>query len=275
MRPFVLSLCLIVATLLPKSGTAQVAYRPTPVPQVTAANAIWQINGEPIFFAGSFYYPTGPTVYFDGQLMARVGEFLTVPLYADTTQEAFSRVFVPIGGAVMKPYDRRRAGPLSGTVGSTTPSWPVQVASNALQTFGGVGNQTGEPLTIAEERAVGTSGSVGSGIPGVSAVERSQTPALSETRAFSRTNAALIAPPAIAGTAVESVPRPTTNTGISVVFEGARWVSAGTTVAFSPDRFVPIGDYHGFPVYREKQRSADTIYVTVVADGPLAPYKRH
>jgi hypothetical protein len=267
MRPVVLSLCLIVATLLPKSGTAQVAYRPTPFPHVTAANAIWQINGEPIFFAGSFYYPTGPTVFFDGQLMARVGEYLTVPLYADTTQEAFSRVFVPIGGAVMKPYERRRAGALSGTVGSTTPSWPVQVASNALQSWGGVGNPTGEPLTIAEERAVGTSGAVGSGF--------SRPPALSGTPAFNRTNAAPIAPAAIAGTAVQSVPRPTTNTGISVVFEGARWVSAGSTVAFSPDRFVPVGDYHGFPVYREKQGGGtDTIYVTVVADGPLAPYKR-
>jgi hypothetical protein len=260
MRPVVLSLCLIVATLLPKVGTAQVVYRQTPAPQVTAASAVWQINGEPIFFAGSFYYPTGPTVFFDGQLMARVGEYLTVPLYADTSQEAFSRVFVPIGGAVMKPYDRRRAGPLSGTVGSTTPSWPVQVASNTLQAPGGVGNQTGEPLRIAEERAVGTSGSLAStasvvsGLPGLRAVESSRT---------------------IERTAVQSVPRPTTNTGISVVFEGARWVSAGAAVSFSPDRFLPIGDYHRFPVYREKQGSADTIYVTVVADGPLAPYKRY
>src|SRR5215207_4145776 len=155
MRAGVLSLFLILAIPVPKLGTAQVAYRPTPAPQVTAAHATWQINGEPIFFASSFYYPTGPSLFFDGQLMARVGEYLTVPLYADTTQEAFSRVFVPIGGAMMKPYDRRRAGALSGTVGSTTPSWPVQVASNT----GGVGNQTGEPLMIpdvARERPVGT-----------------------------------------------------------------------------------------------------------------------
>jgi hypothetical protein len=84
MRPVVLSLCLIVATLLRAIGTAQVAYRPTPAPQVTAGNAIWQIDGEPIVFARLFYYPTGPTEFFDGQLMARVGEYLTVPLYADT-----------------------------------------------------------------------------------------------------------------------------------------------------------------------------------------------
>jgi hypothetical protein len=182
--------------------------------------------------------------------MARVGEYLTVPLYADTTHEAFSRVLVPIGGAVMKPYDRRRAGVLSGTVGSTTPSWPVQVATNT----GGVANPSGGPLvlpdaalpgaaTVASQRPVGTSGST------------------------------LAAPP-IERTAVQTVPRPTTNTGISLVFQGARWVSSGPVVPFSADRFVPIGEHHGFPVYRETLGSSDTIFVTVVADGPLAPYTR-
>jgi hypothetical protein len=45
-------------------------------------------------------------------------------------------------------------------------------------------------------------------------------------------------------------------------------------VSFSPDRFVPIGAHRGFPVYREKSGDPDTIYVTVVADGPIAPYRR-
>jgi hypothetical protein len=43
-------------------------------------------------------------------------------------------------------------------------------------------------------------------------------------------------------TTVQSVPRPTTNTGIKVVLDGARWLSADVAVAFSPDRFTPIGD---------------------------------
>src|SRR5687767_13697308 len=239
MRAALLGLYLFVAILLPKVGIAQVAYRLTPAPQVTAATAIWQINGEPLFFAGSFYYPTGPAVFFDGQLMARVGEYLTVPLYVDTTHEAFSRVFVPIGGASMKPYDRRRAGTLSGTVGSTTPSWPVQVATNT----GGVGTQSvvptfrsapGDPLAVPDaQHPVGTSGS-------------------------------MWANPPIARTALQTVPRPTTNIGISVVFQGTRWVSAGSAVPFSTDRFAPIGDHHGFPVYRDKRGSSDTIFVTVV-----------
>jgi hypothetical protein len=253
MRVALLGVYLILAILLPKIGTAQVAYRPTP--QVTAANATWQINGEPIFFAGSLYYPAGPRVFFDGQLMARVGEYLTVPLYADTTHEAFSRVLVPIGGAVMKPYDRRRAGPLSGTVGSTTPAWPVQVASNALQTPGGAGNPTGEPLVLPD-------------------VPPSAARAEDSTQNAVGTTGSTFARPPLARTAVQSVPRPTANTGISVIFQGARWVSDGPAVPFSPDRYLPIGDHHGFPVYREKQGSSDTIYVTVVADGPLAPYRR-
>ena len=75
MRPALLGCCLIVALGLPKVGNAQVSYRPTPAPLVTAAGATWQINGEPLFFAGWFYYPTGPVVFFDGQLMTRVGEY--------------------------------------------------------------------------------------------------------------------------------------------------------------------------------------------------------
>ena len=155
MRSALLGCCLIVALGLPKVGNAQVAYRPTPAPLVTAASATWQINGEPLFFAGSFYHPTGPVVFFDGQLMARVGEYLTVPLYADTTLEAYSRVFVPIGGARMKPYDRRRAGSLAGTVGSTTPSWPVQVATNQAAAGPQIEIAQGVPEIV---RPVATSG---------------------------------------------------------------------------------------------------------------------
>ena len=43
-------------------------------------------------------------------------------------------------------------------------------------------------------------------------------------------------------------------------------------MSFSPDRFEPIGEYRGFPVYRDKIGSSDDIWVSVVKDGPLAPY---
>jgi hypothetical protein len=57
-------------------------------------------------------------------------------------------------------------------------------------------------------------------------------------------------------------------------FDGARWYSAGEAAPFTPDRFEPAGMYRGFPVYREKGGSANRIWVSVVLDGPLAPYVR-
>jgi hypothetical protein len=262
MRPQVLSGFLFIALVLPSLGNAQITYRPTPPPQITAANATWQINGEPIFVAGSYYLPAGPTVFFDGKLMQRIGEYRTVPVYVDTTMEAFSVVFIPIGGAVMKPYERRRAGVLAGTTGSSTPSWPVQVSADIARTDGGVGLNVGEPLMLADaQRPVGTSGDVivNCGCP---------------SGTTGAAGAAAAPAPPVERTAVETVARPTSNTGISIEFQGARWVSDGPAVSYFPERFAPVGDYRGFPVYRDKSGSADTIYVTSVANGPLAPYSR-
>jgi hypothetical protein len=252
----VLVACLFVAVLLPTYGSAQISYRPTPPPQVTASNVPWVTSGEPIFFGGSYYYPTGPSVFFDGQLMVRVGDYLAVPLYVDTTLEAYSRLFVPVAGGLMKPYERRRAGPLAGTVGSTTPAWPVQVASNRYEAGGGVGPQVGDPQMVPEApRPVGTSGvTVICPCPAAT----TGTPA----------------PPLVEPTAAQSVPRPGRNTGISVQFQGVEWFSDGAAVSFDPDIFIPIGDYHGFAVYRDKRGGPNTIWVTAVADGPVAPYTR-
>ena len=257
MRPALLGCCLIVALGLPKVGSAQVSYRPTPAPLVTAAGATWQINGEPLFFAGWFYYPTGPVVFFDGQLMTRVGEYLTVPLYADTTLEAYSRVFVPIGGAMLTPFDRRRVGPLAGTVGSTTPSWPVQVATNGPVAGARIDDQLPEVLPIA--RPVGTTG-----VADVCACPVGTTGTVTAAGPIGSREP----------TAVGSEPPPTRNTGISIRFQGSDWFSAGPAVTFLPDRFARIGDHHGFPVYRDKQGDAARIYVTVVTNGPVAPYSR-
>jgi hypothetical protein len=263
MRLRLLSLFLLLALLVPNRGNAQIVWQPTPLPLVTAANAPWQINGEPIFFAGAFYYPAGPTVHFDERLMKRVGEHLGVPLYMDSTMQPYSVVFVPVGGAVMKPYERPRTGELAGSVGSRPPSWPVRLGAELPQATARAGIQTPpihmeEPLTIADAaRPVATAGTIQDVAP----------------RAVG-TAGAIIARPSVMPTAIETVPRPTRNTGISIEFNGTRWYSNGAAVSYSADRFVPIGDYHGFPVYRDKRSSADTIWVTVVQDGPLAPYSR-
>ena len=114
MRSIIPGVFLSMALLMPNMGTAQVFSLPTPSPEVTAANADWQIRGEPIFHAGSFYYPAGPTVFFDGKIMVRTGVYNGVPLYADTTLEPYSIVFVPIGrerhAALRAPPGRRARG---------------------------------------------------------------------------------------------------------------------------------------------------------------------
>ena len=85
-----------------------------------------QQRGTPVFHAGAFYYPSGPSTFFDGNVMQRTGTFEGVPLYEDATQTPFTVVYVPIGGNVVRPYERRREGELAGSTGSRTPSFPVQ-----------------------------------------------------------------------------------------------------------------------------------------------------
>src|SRR5690348_7492696 len=83
MRHAILGWTLSVAVLIPTMGTAQVYVQPSAYPRVTAATAVWQARGEPIFHAGAYYYPTGPTIFFDGNVMMRTGTYQGVPLYED------------------------------------------------------------------------------------------------------------------------------------------------------------------------------------------------
>src|SRR4051794_26061166 len=87
MRRFVFSAFCFAALAVPQIGNAQVFGYETPPPAVTAAGAPWQLSGEPIFHAGSYYDPSGPTVFFDGKVMARTDTWLGVPLYEDSTLE--------------------------------------------------------------------------------------------------------------------------------------------------------------------------------------------
>jgi hypothetical protein len=103
---------------------AQVNSRPTDPPIVSAENDSWYRLGEPVLVSGEFYYPAGPTTFFNGNVMVRVGHYNGVPLYADTTLEPHSIVFVPVGRNLMQPYERPRTGDLAGTTGSRVPSFP-------------------------------------------------------------------------------------------------------------------------------------------------------
>jgi hypothetical protein len=75
-------------------------------------------------------------------------------------------------------------------------------------------------------------------------------------------------------TIITAVPPSPATRGIWLEFNGARWYSSGPAVSFSPGRFQPAGEYHGFPVYRDTTGDPDEIWVSVVKDGPLAPYRK-
>jgi hypothetical protein len=263
MRSSIAGVFVSMALLIPNVGTAQVFSLPSPSPDVNAANADWQIRGEPIFHAGSFYYPAGPTVFFDGRIMVRTGVYNGIPLYADVTIEPYSIVFVPIGRNVMRPYERRREGELAGTVGSRPPSFPIQ-RDGDLSVRSQPGMSQALPVRMPEPEVIPEA--YGRSRPGVVMPQLEQY--------STGTMGARVAAPA-QPQVVNDVPRPTGNDGVWIEFEGARWFSAGPAVTFNPDRFVPSGSYRGFVVYRDTMGGrADTIFVTVVPDGPVAPYRR-
>ena len=254
MRNSTLGWVLSMAVLIPNVGTAQVLLRPNPYPQVTAATALWQVRGDPVFHAGTFYYPAGPTVFFDGNVMNRTDTFEGVPIYEDATQTPFSVIYVPIGGNSVRPYERRRDGEVAGTVASRAPSFPVQhdgENSAAAVPVGTTGVITPPPVSQAQvvvireaPRPVGTTGVITSSIPPAPGrpVRRANTPTIFQ---------------------------------VWVPFDGARWYSAGTAVSYSADRFVQVGEYRGFPVYRDRNGSRDEIFIPSVTEGPVAPYKKN
>ena len=245
MRGLYLGFVLTVAVLLPKTGNAQVFQFRTPPSDVTAAAAGWQINSEPVIVGGLTYYPTRAFRMFDGQVMAQTGMYENVPVYSDTTIEPSSELYVPVGNGRMRVYERRRERELAGTTGSHVPSFPVESPS----------------VPAPRERTVGTAGAVGTAgtvVPRV-ASESAVVPARARPRRTSIITAA-------SGTSAAN--------GVWLEFSGARWYSDGPAASFSPDRFEPVGEYHGFPVYRDKTSGSDDIWVSVVRDGPLAPYAK-
>jgi hypothetical protein len=246
MRGFELGFVLTVAVLLPRIGNAQVFQFRTPPPDVSAAAAPWQIDGSPIVVGGLTYYPTRGFRLFDGQIMAQTGMFEGVPVYSDTTIEPYSEIYVPLNSGRMRVYERRRERELAGTTGSHTPTFPVDSPS----------------VPAPRERIVTTStteGAVGTG--GTTVPRAASDHAVLQTRTRPRR------------TVITPVQNGVAN-GVWLEFNGARWYSNGSAEVFTPDRFEPVGEYHGFPVYRDKTSTNSDIWVAVVKDGPVAPYRR-
>jgi hypothetical protein len=150
---------------------------------------------------------------------------------------------------------------LAGTTGSRPPSFPIQ--------------RDGEVSLAAGARAVG-------GIITPPIGESTPVPVIPEAaRPIATVGAltsagAVMAPPAAGLSRVLSGARRNAPSILQVwvPFEGARWVSSGDVVAYSPDRFVQVGDRGGFPVYRAKNGNRDLIYIPSIAGGALAPYKK-
>lgn len=258
MRSHILGLTL-VALLTPQLGHAQAPlyFEPTPKPHVTAATEAWQINGDAIFYKGDFYYPTGPTEFFDGNVMRRTGTQDGVPLYENSTLIPFDVVYVPVGGGRMKPYERRRDRMRAGTTGSRTPGFPVQPRFR-----GGAAGDDPERDLISARLSTGRAGWDWS-----RPVERVDPPALAAVPG----RGIAVVPPGV----VREVPRrETTNAGAFVVFDGVRYYSAGRAVVPGGGRFTRAGEQRGAVVFREVSGDVRTIYVEAVPGGPLAPYTR-
>jgi hypothetical protein len=81
---------------------------------------------EPVVMAGAWYYPSGPTVFFDGAVMVRAGSYKGVSLYVDATRDPYNVVYVPMGNKLMRPYERRAADRTADTIVPPPPSAPVE-----------------------------------------------------------------------------------------------------------------------------------------------------
>jgi hypothetical protein len=115
MRGLAIGIVAGMAWLGPQVVRAQVAAPSEPV-RPAATSADWQSSGAPLLFGGSAYYPSGPTVFFNGSVMVRSGSFEGVPIYIDATREPSNVVYVPVTGGQMRPYERRRADQIADTV---------------------------------------------------------------------------------------------------------------------------------------------------------------
>ena len=137
----VAALVMMFTTVGPRAavGTARLAQTRSPEPLVTAATAAWQLAGEPVFAAGSFYDPSGPTVFFDGNVMVQTGVYMGVPLYVNPTLSPTDVVYVPVGRNLMRPYHRREGQappsaepvPTASAVGPLAPLAPSAAVATA------------------------------------------------------------------------------------------------------------------------------------------------
>ena len=110
MRTLVASLTAAFVLVLPSAGSSQ----------------ILQPAGVPVVYQGGLYYPSGPMVFFDGALMVRVGTFQGIPIYLDPSSDVVNVVLVPVGGKLMRPYERTQGDIQADLVVPDPPEFPDQ-----------------------------------------------------------------------------------------------------------------------------------------------------
>lgn len=260
-RSSIAGVVLCAAMLVARDGATQGYQQTTTAPRVPVARAAWQVFREPIVYAGGFYEPVATTVLFDGNLMEQTGIYRSVPVYQDVTIAPNAVLYLPVGLNLVRPYERRRAGDLAGTAAAATPSYPFPGESQAFPRS----SQARGDRALSPRRPSFPDGGV----------DRCRTPAECTPATDGYPSAAGLSVSDFEPTTVQSIPgpQPSADDGVWIEFEGARWYLDGRSVSFDPARFTPSGNYRGFPVYRDNT-GGDRLFVTVVADGPLAPFSR-
>lgn len=229
--------CLVACVvLMPHIGSAQVTQLPRVVTD-PATDARIVVTGDPIYFGGRFYYPSGPITFFDPNVMSRAGTYDGIAVYTNSVQEPGSIIYLPIGGTSLRPYERLRAGELGGTTGSRTPSFPVQPPVNSpyLSSLGG-------PLMATVQSP-----------PGYQPAPTAAQPSAPQPQHVR----------------IVMIPAPTGDSGLWVEFGGTRWYHEGESVTLEGDSFDQIGSYKGFSVYRPKSGDDRTIFVQTQRDGNM------
>lgn len=282
-----LAICCALGLCAPPEAPAQSTLLDTPPPQVTAEAEPWYLGGAPVTFAGHMYYPAGPRVHFMPSEMVRSGDFMGVPLYARTTIEPYSIVFVPVGGGMMQPYERRRDGDLAGTVGSSAPSFPVAAAGGTLRSGPAPIAQAPAPPMLGfpsapPEAAAPPQPAGGAGTPAAAPqpVGASGTPAAGQAVGTTGMTSAAPARGAARGARPSRPPRFVRRAGaanaIFITYAGERWFSSGEPIAYDAAGFQRSGEKDGFGVFTRRDGPGDTIYLPLVKDSTalLAPYSR-
>jgi hypothetical protein len=271
---------IFVAAGISGDALAQIRLQPTPAPTVTAETETWYQTGEPLLFAGNVYYPAGPAIHFLPNEMVQSGLYRGIPLYSRTTIEPYSVVFVPLAGGRMQPYERRRAGDLVGTTGSSVPSLPVEIPS-AFGTPPPI--QAAAPPFVETQSVLQQPTAVQDQLRGSNSTD-SSTRSRRETNveplvqmAGRQTNSPRVGTVGRVSASRRSNERANRSiaNGIFVEFDHARWYPSAPPASLDSVRLDRIGEWHGFPVYTAHNTGASTIYIPI-AEGvdAYAAYSR-